>query len=285
MTSARLDTAEHSITANGRRLFLQRLTLTDPDASVAPGPAEPPIVFLHEGLGAITLWKDFPSRLCAALGRGGVVYDRWGHGRSEPLGGPARGSRPHGYHTTEVAALRDLLDAEGIERAVLFGHSDGGTIALLAAALMPERVAAIVTLAAHVFVEDVSIAGIEDAATTFEAPDSRLRAALVRHHGIDRAERIFYAWADTWRDPAFRNWIIAGRLPTIACPALVIQGADDAYGTPAQVDAITRGVSGPARPLLIEGCGHAPHLEAEDTVIAAMRDFLATVRENAPRPS
>lgn len=267
------------MTANGHWLFLQRLTHTVPSTQTG---TVPPIVFLHEGLGAITMWKGLPSRLCAAVSRDGVVYDRWGHGRSEPLDGLARGGRPHDYHTTEVVALRDLLDAEGIERAVLFGHSDGGTIALLAAALMPERVDAIITLAAHVFVEEVSIAGIEDAVTSYEAPDSRLHAALLRHHGVDRADRVFYGWADTWRDPAFRDWNIVAQLPAVTCPTLVIQGAGDEYGTPAQVEAIVGGVNGPAHPLLIDGCGHAPHLEAEDTVIAAMRAFLTATWENVP---
>lgn len=265
--------AERPVHAGGRRLFVQRLSLGNGDA--------PPIVFLHEALGAISLWKDTPRRLCAALGRDGVVYDRWGHGRADPLADPlndpARGARPYDYHTTETEALRDLLDAEAIDRAVLFGHSDGGTIALLAAALIPERIAAVVTLAAHVFVEDISVAGIEDAVAAYTAPDSRLRAAMLRHHGAERADRVFYAWADTWCDPGFRDWNIEAKLAGVICPALVIQGADDEYGSPAQVEAIVRGVRGPARPLLIEGCGHAPHAEAPEAVIAAMRELSASL--------
>lgn len=267
-------TVERPVHADGHKVFVQRLLFGASDV--------PPIVFLHEALGAITMWKDIPRRLCTALGRDGVVYDRWGHGRADPLDGSVRGARLYDYHGTEAEALRDLLDAEEIERAVLFGHSDGGTVALLAAALMPERIAAVVTLAAHVFVEDISVAGIEDAVAAYTAPDSRLRAALLRHHGAERAERIFYAWADTWCDPGFRDWNIEAQLAGVACPVLTIQGADDEYGSPAQVEAIVRGVRGPAKPLLIEGCGHAPHAESPEVVIEAMREFLATVTENTP---
>lgn len=257
---------EGSLTAGGRTVFAARI----------PGEsAGPPIVFLHEGLGAVTMWKDFPARLCAAAGRSGLVLDRWGHGRAEPLDGPPRGGRPPGYHEREAAALLEVLDRLDVPRAVLFGHSDGGTIALLAAADAPDRFAACITEAAHVFVEPVTLQGIRDAVAMYEAPGGRLRAGLLRHHGEERVDRVFYGWADAWLTPPFAGWTMTGRLREIRCPVLAIQGLDDQYGTPEQVHAIVRGVSGPAQPLLIEGCGHAPHAEAEAAVTAAVVRLLA----------
>lgn len=220
------------------------------------------------------MWRRFPETLCRTLGRGGLVVDRRGHGGARPFDGPVRAGHPLDYHDREATDLIRLLDDEAIERAVLFGHSDGGTIALLAAALAPDRVVACVTEAAHVFVEDVTLAGIRDAVSAFEAPDSRLRAALLRHHGEARADKVFWRWADAWLSPAFSAWNIEGRLAGIRCPVLVIQGLDDGYGTPAQVRAIADQVSGPATPLLIEGSGHAPHGDSEAQVTAAVSAFL-----------
>lgn len=260
--------SEASLTAGGHQVFAALI------APMAPTTAAP-IVFLHEGLGAITMWKDFPARLCAATGRGGLVLDRWGHGRAEPLGGPPRGGRPPGYHQDEAGALIEILDRMEIPQAVLFGHSDGGTIALLAAADAPGRIAACITEAAHVFVEAVTLAGIREAVAAYQAPGSRLRAGLARHHGEERVDRVFYGWADAWLTPPFAGWEMTGRLPAIRCPVLAIQGLDDQYGTPAQVQAIVEGVSGPARPLLIAGCGHAPHGDAEAAVTEAVARLLA----------
>lgn len=261
--SRRMTSGEGAIPAGGRQVFARRIA--------APGgtPRRPPIVFLHEGLGAITMWRDFPERLCAAAGRGGLVLDRLGHGRAEPLDGPVRGGRSPGYHDAEVASLLDALDHCDIAEAVLFGHSDGGTIALLAAADAPERVAGCITEAAHVFVEPVTLQGIRDARAAYEAPGSRLRAGLVRHHGEARADRVFYGWADAWLAPAFAGWNITARLDRVRCPVLAIQGVDDQYGTPAQVEAIVAGVCGPAEALLLDGSGHAPHLDSAEAVIAA----------------
>ena len=232
-------------------------------------------MFLHEGLGAITMWKNFPERLCLASGRAGVVLDRRGHGRAAPLDGPLRGGRPLGYHQDEAATLIAVLDLLEIPRAVLFGHSDGGTIALLAAADAPGRIAACVTEAAHVFVEPVSLAGIRVAVATYEAPGGRLRAGLARHHGEERVDRVFYGWADAWLTPPFAGWRMTDRLPAIRCPVLAIQGLNDQSGTPAQVHAVVDGVSGRARALLVEACGHSPHLDAETAVTEAVCALLA----------
>jgi pimeloyl-ACP methyl ester carboxylesterase len=192
-----------------------------------------------------------------------------------PLSGPIRGGRPIDYHAGEVRALVDGLDHFGIRRAVLFGHSDGGTIALLAAADAPDRVAACITEAAHVFVEAITLQGIRDARADYEAPGSRLRAGLARHHGEARVDRVFYGWADAWLSEPFAGWEMTDRLPGIHCPVLAIQGANDQYGTPEQVRAIVEGVSGPAEPLLIDGSGHSPHVDMEEIVVAASLRMLA----------
>lgn len=256
------------LTASGHRAFARRIPSPMPTCA-------DPIVFLHEGLGAITMWKNFPERLCLASGRAGVVLDRRGHGRAAPLDGPLRGGRPLGYHQDEAATLIAVLDLLEIPRAVLFGHSDGGTIALLAAADAPGRIAACVTEAAHVFVEPVTLAGIREAVAAYEAPGGRLRAGLARHHGEERVDRVFYGWADAWLTPPFAGWRMTDRLPAIRCPVLAIQGLNDQYGTPAQVHAIVDGVSGPARALLVEACGHSPHLDAETAVTEAVCALLA----------
>ncbi|WP_420562576.1 alpha/beta fold hydrolase [Thalassobaculum sp.] len=239
-----------------------------------PGPE---IVFLHEGLGAATMWRGFPEALCEALGRGGIVPDRRGHGTAPPFDDPVRGGHRLDYHEREAEALIELLERERIDRPLLFGHSDGGTIALFAAALAPDRIAGCVTEAAHVFVEAITLAGIRDAVAAYEASDSRLKAALLRHHGPERAEKVFYRWADAWLSPPFAAWNMEHRLPEVRCPVLAIQGLDDEYGTPAQVHAIVDQVSGPAEPLLIENSGHAPHLDSRDVVIAAVQSFAASL--------
>ncbi|MEQ8394721.1 alpha/beta hydrolase [Thalassobaculum sp.] len=264
--------SEQTVHAGGHAVFFNAIS-TRPTGL----PDAPPLVFLHEGLGAITMWKEFPARLCAAVGRAGIIIDRWGHGRSEPLDGPVRGGRSLDYHAREAETLIEILDRLAIPQAVLFGHSDGGTIALLAAANAPQRIAACITEAAHVFVEPVTLAGIREALAAYEAPGSRLRAGLARHHGEQRVDRVFYGWTDAWLSPPFADWAMTDRLAEIRCPVLAIQGLDDQYGTPEQVHAIVGGVAGPAQPLLLEACGHAPHADCEATVTEAVRRTLATL--------
>lgn len=233
------------------------------------GPDGPPLLFLHEGLGCIALWKDFPAVLCRSLNRDGIVYDRQGYGRSGPLEGPRD---PRYLHDEAFRVLPAVLDALGVARAILIGHSDGGTIALLAAGAFPERVAAVVCEAAHVFVEEITLAGIRAAGKAFAEGD--LRRRLQRYHG-EKTSATFAAWHDTWLSPAFRSWSIEAELPRVTCPALVLQGEDDEYGTPAQVTAIARGVSGPVETALIPGCAHVPHHQARDDVTARIERFLA----------
>ena len=228
----------------------------------------PTLVFLHEGLGCIEMWRDFPETLCMAVGCFGLVYDRKGYGQSEKFDGPW----PVDYLRTEsLLYLPALLNKCSVGNAVLIGHSDGGTIALLAAAADGNLIRGIITEAAHIFVEKITIEGIHKAVEAFETAD--LKEKLTRYHK-ENTKTIFSRWADRWLSSEFRNWNIREDLPKITCPALLLQGEDDEYGTHAQIDGIAAQVSGPVRTKLIPDCGHIPHFQAKDAVLAEMMSFI-----------
>ena len=228
-----------------------------------PG-AEPALVFLHEGLGSVALWREFPERLAEATGRRAIVYSRAGHGFSDV---PDEPRTPRFMHEEALEVLPGLLAEAGIERPVLVGHSDGGSIALIHASQHP--VSGLVLLAPHVFVEELSVASIEEARQTFETTD--LRERMGRHHRD--AERTFRLWNDIWLAPEFRDWNIEDVLPRITVPILLIQGEHDQYGTLAQIEAIERAVAGPVTRAVLDS-RHAPHLEAPDETLAAAVAFL-----------
>jgi pimeloyl-ACP methyl ester carboxylesterase len=233
------------------------------------GPDEserPPIVMLHEGLGSVSMWRDFPQRLADATGRRTLAYSRYGYGQSDPLTEPRRVDY---MHAEALAALPQLLDALAIREPVLFGHSDGASIALIHAACA-QRTAALIALAPHVFVEPSGVASI--AATRSTYLDGDLREKLARHHAD--VESAFWGWNDIWLHPDFTAWNIEALLPAIACPMLAIQGLDDEYGTMAQLDRIARGVP-ELRRLELEDCGHSPHRDQPEAVLAAAAHFLA----------
>jgi pimeloyl-ACP methyl ester carboxylesterase len=200
-----------------------------------------------------------------------LVYDRWGYGDSEPFTLPRKKSY---LHDEALVSLPSVLQECGVGRAVLIGHSDGGSIALIYASKHPEGVRAVITEAAHVFVEDVTLEGIRKAVKDYTVTD--LGTRLTRYHG-DKTDRVFHGWADTWLSPDFRDWNIEAFLPGVCCPVLVIQGINDRYGTPAQVRAIERQVCGPSRPLLVP-CGHIPHAEAREKVLEEMARFIEGLR-------
>ncbi len=231
-------------------------------------PNLPTIVFLHEALGSIGQWKGFPEDLCAESGLPGLVYERQGHGRSSPLSLP----RADGYLDHEATVvLPAVLQAAGIQRPVLFGHSDGATIALKYAAAFPDKAVACIALAPHVMIEEITLAGVRAAAADPGAPDIRRR--LARYHG-DNTETLWRAWTETWLRPGFEGCEMREDLARIACPALVIQGEDDAYGSAEQVQEIARRAAGPVETRLLPGCGHQPHLEQREAVLAAAVAFL-----------
>ncbi|MBW2603248.1 MAG: alpha/beta hydrolase [Deltaproteobacteria bacterium] len=226
------------------------------------------LVFLHEGLGCIEIWRDFPKTLCESTGCSGLVYDRRGYGGSEIFEGPW----PVDYLETESSRyLPALLKECDIDNAVLIGHSDGGTIALITAASHSNLVRGIITEAAHIFVEQITIEGIRRAVEAFET--TSLKEKFIRYHK-EHTETIFYRWANRWLSPEFSNWNIQKDLSKITCPVLVLQGEDDAYGTPDQVKGIARQVSGPVRVKLIPDCGHTPHFQAKDTVLSEIKRFI-----------
>ncbi len=232
--------------------------------------AAPTLILLHEGLGSVAMWRDFPARLAARTGRAAVVYSRYGYGRSDPIAAP---HAPRYMHDEALIALPELRDALGLDDVVLVGHSDVASIALLHAGSGRWPVRALILEAPHVFVEDVSVASIAAARDAYATGE--LRRRLARYHAdVDSA---FRGWNHAWLDPAFRTWNIEDRLPGVRCPVLAIQGADDEYGTLAQIDAIARGVAGPFEKLVLAGCKHSPHRDQEETVLAAMAAFIARV--------
>lgn len=257
--------AEEDILRIGRQpLYYRRLA--PPAESARAGPT---LVFLHEGLGCTAMWHDFPARVVRDTALAGVSYDRAGYGRS-PLPPDPRGKDY--LHREAEDIIPRLLTRLGIDRAILVGHSDGGSIALLAAAACPERIAGIVTEAAHVFVEPITLAGIRETMNAYVP--RRLEERLARYHG-DKARSLFFAWADLWLSETFRDWNIEHCLGRIRCPALVIQGKDDPYGSEDQVRAIVAGIGRRARSLLLPACGHAPHRDAPGEVRRAIASFAA----------
>ena len=234
------------------------------------------LVFLHEGLGSITQWRGFPGALARATGLPALAYDRCGYGRSEAHPRPLD---PSYLETEAFERLPEVLAACVIEAPILVGHSDGATIALLYGSRFSP--AGILSEAAHVFVEDLSIQGIWRTLHAFET--TPLRDRLRAHHG-DKVDAMFHGWSDVWLSPGFRDWSMVERLGGIRCPVLAIQGEDDEYGTPDQVRAILEGVSGPVAGLLLAGCAHVPHFQARERTLAGMARFIAeTILHGHPR--
>ena len=235
----------------------------------------PELVFLHEGLGSVSMWRDFPARVARATGCNAVVTSRYGYGRSDPLAAP----RTVRYmHDEALIALPEVLDVLALERPILVGHSDGGSIALILAGAGSRPLAGVVTLAAHVMVEDLTVASIEAAKAAFEATD--LRARLAPYHAD--VESAFLGWNRIWLDPAFRAWNIEEYLPTIGCPVLAIQGEDDEYGTMEQMRRIGAKVAD-VQLLKLAACRHSPHRDQPDAVIDAIARFVDRVADRPLR--
>lgn len=237
------------------------------DAQRWPG-AGTPILLLHEALGAATTWRDFPEKLATKTGHPVIGWSRQGFGRSDPL--PARPG--HDYLHREAERVPALLDALGVARAHLHGHSDGATIALIVAALAPSRVASLVLEAPHVTVEAQTAAAIR----AVVAANGALLRKLARHH--KDPDRVFANWAETWLDPGFQPWSIEDLLPRISAPTLIMQGVADPYFSLGQLDRIERAVPGTRR-LVLADCGHAPYREQPERTLAATADFLRSAEK------
>jgi pimeloyl-ACP methyl ester carboxylesterase len=251
-----------ALVLDGRRL---ESAWWGPDSADAPT-----LILLHEGLGCVALWRDVPERLVSQTGCRVFAYSRYGYGQSDPAELP----RPMSYmHDEALQILPRVLDAAGLTRAILIGHSDGGSIAAIhAGAVRDPRIAGIVLIAAHFFVEDPNIVSIARIRTEYETTD--LRTRLARYHAnVDNA---FRGWNDAWLDPRFRDFDITGTLPHISVPVLALQGAEDPYGTEAQLKALERMVRSPLETRLIQGARHAPHQEAKQETLAAIATFART---------
>lgn len=234
----------------------------------AGAPGRPTLVFLHEGLGSVALWKDFPSALAARTGCDALIYSRHGNGFSPVLSEPRDSSY---MHDEALRALPEVLERYEIERPILIGHSDGASIALIYAGTYPENLRAIVVEAPHVFVEECSTQSI--AAIRREYETTSLRDRMARYHAD--ADRTFYGWNDVWLSPEFANWNIESHLERIRVPILAIQGTEDQYGTIAQIETIARRAPVGVDRLMLARCGHAPHLDRRDIVEAAIAGWLS----------
>ena len=244
------------------RIELQWVGVTDP--------AAPVMVFLHEGLGSVALWKDFPDQLCRQLNMRGLVYSRPGYGRSTP-----RNKNEHWdtdfMHRQAFEVLPALLSTLGISHPWLFGHSDGGSISLLYASRYSGRCAGVIVVAPHIMVEDISITSIQIARDAYL--HQGLRERLARYH--DDVDSAFFGWNDVWLSPAFRSWSIEAELENIRCPVLAIQGEDDEYGTMEQVYGIRR-VLPDAIVVPVAHCGHSPHRDQPQMLSDAVAQFVST---------
>jgi pimeloyl-ACP methyl ester carboxylesterase len=254
--------------AAGRRLEYETI----------PGPPDRPvIVFLHEGLGSIAMWRDFPARCAEQAGCAGLVYSRYGHGKSEQLLEPRK---PDYMHVEALQTLPEILDRLGIENPILFGHSDGASIALIHAGGSGRAVASVIALAPHVFVEPEAVAAISETVNAWRT--TAMREKLARFH--DRVDSMFAGWHEIWSASEFAGWNIEEYLPAIQCPVLAIQGEQDEYGTMSQLDRIAVGARR-LQQLRLDVCGHSPHRDQREQVIAATREFVKAGASPNPQTS
>jgi pimeloyl-ACP methyl ester carboxylesterase len=264
----RIRTTKRSYLVDGHQLEAARFD--------ARQPALPTIVMLHEGLGSISHWKDFPSQLAEETGAGVLVYSRYGHGASDALKEP----RPVSYmHREAQVVLPEILLQAGIGHPLLLGHSDGASIAIIYAGSFPDSPAGLILEAPHVFVEDISVSSIAQVREAYKQTD--LAERLQRHHA--NADSLFWGWNNIWLDPDFREWNIESFLDLIRCPVLVLQGAQDEYGTVKQIEAIRARIPSTSA-IVLDECKHAPHRDQREATTAAIRQFLSTIPNVALSP-
>ena len=249
------------LTVNGAQLEIARI---DPKATT-----KTTLVFLHEGLGCTAMWRDFPAKMAAVTSSRAFVFSRLGYGESDPCPLP----RPIRFmHDEGLAMLPEVLKAAQIEDYILMGHSDGGSISLIYAGGLPAKgLRGMITEAAHVFCEELTVQSIRKAKTAFLSGD--LRKRLEKYHGAN-TDNAFWGWNDVWLHPDFIHWNIEDYLPEIRVPVLAIQGEDDNYGTQAQIEAIAQQAGDGTETVMMSTCGHAPHRDRESAVLAAMNAFI-----------
>ncbi len=232
---------------------------------IGAGDEAPSLVFLHEGLGSVDLWRSYPAQTAEATARRAVVFSRYGHGWSDPQREP----RPIDFMDHDAfVVLPELIETVGVTDPILIGHSDGASIALLHASQYQVR--GLVLLAPHAFTEPSGLAEIRRARHRFETTDLAERMSAYHHD----PKATFEAWNDVWLDPDFESWNIEAVLADITCPVLLIQGEDDEYGTLNQIDAIGDGLAGTVTRLILSDCRHSPHLDRPDATTAATVEFI-----------
>ncbi|HEY1077965.1 MAG TPA: alpha/beta hydrolase [Fontimonas sp.] len=259
-------TQETWIDTDRGRVYARRWAAERPDNE-----DQPPLVLLHDSLGCVELWRDFPQRLASATGRTVLAYDRIGFGRSDPAPGKLA---PSFIHDEALGSYSAVTAHFGLRRFIALGHSVGGCMAVEVAAQRPEACAALITEAAQTFVEARTVEGIERARSLFAQPGQIDK--LKRYHG-DKAEWVLSAWIDTWLSPGFADWTLDAPLRQVSCPTLAIHGEDDEYGSTLHPRRIAEGVRGPARAEIISGCGHIPHRELPEPITRLMADWIAQV--------
>lgn len=250
---------QNTIKINGKNIYYETITVN---------PEKPTIVFLHDSLGCVTLWRDFPEKISDATGCNVLIYDRWGYGKSEAFDSPERKSD---YLELEADFLNDFLEALNLNNIILLGHSDGGSIALLTASKYASKIKAIICEAPHIFVEEITLQGILIAVEAYE--NTNLPERLQKYHG-DKVDFIFKAWTKTWTSDEFRNWNIEPFLKNITAPLLFIQGENDEYGSLDQMEKTIKQVSGESQKLIIKNIGHTPHKEAPQETTDATVEFI-----------
>jgi pimeloyl-ACP methyl ester carboxylesterase len=255
---------EVSIKVDGRRV-----------EAVMCGPAPdraPTLVLLHEGLGCVAMWRDFPQKLAARSGYGVLAYSRPGYGKSDAVPLP----RPLSYmHDEALQVLPHVLDQAGVKKTILIGHSDGASIgAIYAGGRQDFRVRGLVLMAPHFFVEDISVKSIAAAKEAYDKGD--LRERLRRYHG-DNVDVAFRGWNDAWLDPGFRAWRIDDYVAHIRVPILIVQGRDDQYGTLAQIELAERDAYSPVDAVILDRCGHSPHVDQPEATLEAIAEFVNRV--------
>ena len=232
----------------------------------------PTLIFLHDALGSISTWKDFPEQLSQEVQCNYLIYDRLGHGKSSS--NPNAPNKQPDYLVHEAKILLDLITALNIPNPILFGHSDGGSIALIAASIGNAYIKGIIVEAAHIFVEDLTLKNIQKVKSDYQS--GMLKNQLIKHHG-EKADAVFFSWVNTWLDQSFRDWDITHFLPNISCPCLILQGEADEYGTMQQVEGIRAGVKGLSQVIVLPRLGHAPHREATEDVLKLTSDFIRMI--------